>query len=141
MYVLGDHVLRRNIYQGPSSCYATYEGIYVGGRGVDLYTAMGISYLILRDLNRGWTYDKQCRIIPMTPELAMRRLNYLYALSLKHYGREEAEKVRKLINIIYANNFSIPSGLLSVIQRYPIVERVERGIREKQKIYVGEQLF
>ncbi|MEM4958382.1 MAG: hypothetical protein QXX12_00730 [Nanopusillaceae archaeon] len=132
---------KRNIYQGSGSCYALNEGIYVPDRGVNLSTALGISYLILRDLRRGWTYDKQCRIIPMTPELARSRLNYLYPLALKHYGREEAEKVRKLIDIIYRNNLSFPIEFVSFIKQYPVFEKTMRDVREKQKVYVGGLVY
>jgi len=48
------------IYQGPDSCYARREGIYVKRArrpGIDtLAEAAAIAKLILRDLKRGYTY-------------------------------------------------------------------------------------
>jgi hypothetical protein len=91
---------KRNIYEGPSSCYARNEGIYVPDGGVNLQTATGIAYLIMRDFQRGWTYDHDCSKIPMTFGLAVQRLRYLIPLATKHYGEAEAEKVRELVDYI-----------------------------------------
>jgi hypothetical protein len=77
---------RMNIYQGGRSAYARFEGAYAPGSGVSLATAVPIAALILRDLRRGWTYDHGGSRVPMTPELARRRLWYLYPLCIKHTG-------------------------------------------------------
>ncbi|GEM_PF-411635 len=89
--------MRRNIYQGHRSCYAINEGIYVPGHGVNLQTAVSIAYLIFRDFRRGWTYDHQCRKIPMDFELMRKRLFYLIPLARKHYGKEEEKKVKEFV--------------------------------------------
>jgi hypothetical protein len=74
-----------NIYQGPSSCYGRFEGNYVPGRGVNAFTVRFLVGYILRDLKRGWTYERgTCRRIKMTPKLAIKRLRYLIALARKH---------------------------------------------------------
>jgi len=91
---------RRNKYEGPRSWYAIYEGVFVPGKGVDRYTAASIAALILRDLKRGWTYDSYGRRIPMTRELARRRLIYLIALARKHYGAKEMKEVEELVRYV-----------------------------------------
>jgi len=74
-----------NVYQGPNSCYAKYEGKYVPGRGVNAFTVRRLAGFILHDLRRGWTYERgTCRRIKMTPKLAVKRLKYLVALARKH---------------------------------------------------------
>ncbi|MCI4407521.1 MAG: hypothetical protein JHC26_00380 [Thermofilum sp.] len=97
-----------NIYQGQRSAYALAERVYVPGEGVNLETATSIATLLLRDLSRGWTYDHEGRKIPMTERLFMRRLFYLYPLALKHYGKEEAQKVRDMLLAVFASR-KIPS--------------------------------
>ena len=74
-----------NVNQGPNSCYARYEGNYAPGRGVNAFTVRYLVGYILRDLNRGWTYERgTCRRIRMTPKLAIKRLRYLITLVRKH---------------------------------------------------------
>jgi hypothetical protein len=74
-----------NVYQGPNSCYGRFEGNYVPGRGVNAFTVRFFVGYILRDLKRGWTYERgTCRRIKMTPKLAIKRLKYLIALARKH---------------------------------------------------------
>jgi hypothetical protein len=74
-----------NVYQGPNSCYAKYEGTYAPGRGVNAFTVRFLVGLILRDLKRGWTYERgTCRKIKMTPKLAIKRLLFLLKLARKH---------------------------------------------------------
>ena len=91
-------MIRRNIYEGPSSCYAIREGTYVRGHGVNRRTAEEILRFLLRDLQRGWTYNHQCQRIPMTWDLFVRRARYLIALARKHYGPAEAAVVARLVN-------------------------------------------
>lgn len=81
-----------NVYQGPQSCYAKREGLYVrrvGKTGIDtLAEAAAIAYLILRDYRRGWTYDREsCRKIPMTEDLFKARLRGLIRYSSIHLKR------------------------------------------------------
>jgi len=45
---------------------------------------------IMRDYERGWTYDHSCKKIKMTKRLATQRLTYLKALCVKHTGDDEA---------------------------------------------------
>ena len=92
---------RRNIYQGPGSCHALNEGVYVRGSGVDYETGLAIAYLILEDLSQGYTYDHSCRPIKMTVELAARRLAYLYPLCLKHTGdRRECSRLKRIVSTL-----------------------------------------
>jgi hypothetical protein len=87
-----------NIYQGPDSCWARHEHIYVPGSGIDVRAARGILALIGRELRRGWTYDKRgCRKVRMTPRLAVKRALYLIALARRHHGAAEAERVAKAV--------------------------------------------
>lgn len=89
--------MRRNIYQGPESCWAIHEHIYVPGHGIDAKSAEGILALMDRELRRGWTYDHRCRRIKMTPALAVKRANYLKVLA-KQKGSKEAEKVAEIVD-------------------------------------------
>jgi hypothetical protein len=89
--------MRANIYQGPNSCYAKREGVYITGEGVSARNAPAFLRFIERDLRRGWTYDHNCRKIRMTPRLAKRRAIYLIALARKHHGEREAEKVAEIV--------------------------------------------
>jgi hypothetical protein len=74
-----------NVYQGPNSCYAKFEGNYAPGRGVNAFTVRYLVGYILSDLKRGWTYERgTCRRIKMTPKLAIKRLRYLITLAKKH---------------------------------------------------------
>jgi len=87
-----------NIYQGPQSCWARRERIYVPGSGVDAKSARGILSLIDKELGRGWTYDRRgCRRIRMTLELARKRAQYLVALARKHRGAAEARRVAEVV--------------------------------------------
>jgi len=86
-----------NVYQGEDSCWARHERVHVPGSGVDARAARGILRLIEAELRRGWTYDRQCRRIRMTPTLAKKRAVYLIALAKKHRGAAEAERVAELV--------------------------------------------
>jgi hypothetical protein len=91
----------RNIYEGPKSCYALREGIYVPGRGVNLKTGISILYMILRDYRRGKTYNHSCEVIPMTERLFVRRANYLIPLCKKH-GTDplECRALKKIVKYV-----------------------------------------
>ena len=84
------------MYQGPRSCWARREGVFVarvGRPGIDTVAeAAGILYLILKDLRRGWTYDpdRSCRRIRMSEELFERRTRYVYTLANKHGASRHA---------------------------------------------------
>ena len=86
-----------NIYQGPGSCWARNEHVYVPGSGIDERATRGILSLIERELRRGWTYDHSCRKVRMTPALAKKRAIYLIALARKHRGAAEARRVAEVM--------------------------------------------
>jgi len=73
-----------NIYIGPSSCYAKREGIYVPRELPWREKAERIIQLIIRDLQRGWSYVHECNLMHFTVEHAKDRLRYLVALTKKH---------------------------------------------------------
>jgi len=89
--------MRRNIYQGPDSCWGRHERIYVPGSGIDATAARGILALMDRELHRGWTYSHTCRRIKMTPSLAKKRALYLMALAKRHRGAAEARRVAEIV--------------------------------------------
>jgi len=99
---------KRNIYQGPNSCWAQHERVSAPGSGIDERAARAILYLMETELRRGWTYDHTCRKIRMTPALAKKRAIYLIALAKKHRGAAEA---RRVAEIVY--NWLEKRGLLS----------------------------
>ena len=129
--------MRRNIYEGPSSCYAIREGVYVKGRGVTPETAVGIAYLLLRDLERGWTYDHSCNRIPMTPQLFLQRLRYLYPLCVKH-NRESCDLVKALIDYVERHK-AIPDWAKHVLERV-IVGLEKITLKAKAKVKRGQAL-
>jgi len=86
-----------NIYQGADSCWARAERVAAPGSGIDARAARAILYLIEAELRRGWTYDKQCRRVRMTPSLAKKRAVYLIALAKRHYGAAEAKRVAEIV--------------------------------------------
>jgi hypothetical protein len=88
---------KRNIYQGPDSCWARQERVYVSGSGIDAHSARGILRLMDAELRRGWTYDHNCRRIKMTPALARKRALYLIALARRHSGAAEARRVAEIV--------------------------------------------
>ncbi len=88
---------RRNIYQGPTSCWAQLERVSAPGSGIDERAARAILYLMEAELRRGWTYDQSCRRIKMTPALAKKRAIYLIALAKRHYGAAEARRVAEIV--------------------------------------------
>jgi hypothetical protein len=85
------------IYTGPNSVYARKHGVYCPGPGVNVRTARCILNFIDRELKTGWTYDQRGRRIRMTPKLAVKRAIFMIFLAGKHYGREEAKRVEKLV--------------------------------------------
>jgi len=60
-------------------------------------SARGILSLMDIELRRGWTYDRSCRRIRMTPALAKKRALYLIALAHKHRGAAEAKRVAEIV--------------------------------------------
>lgn len=107
--------MRRNIYEGPHSCYAVREGVWVPGVGVNVASAVGIAALILRDYKRGWTYSHACTEIPMTHNLFVRRLNYLIALARKHYGPRIVHFIRDLVDFVLIHG-RLPPRLPAILE-------------------------
>jgi len=104
-----------SVYQGEKSCYARKEGIYVRKArkpGIDtLGEAAAISYLILRDLKRGYTYEnKTCRKIKMTEKTAIRRLVFLKFLARRHKAPKDIiHAVDYLVEYVIKHQ-KLPSG-------------------------------
>ena len=95
------------MYQGPNSCWARRDGVYVlrvRRPGIDTVAeAAGILYLILKDLRRGWTYDpdRSCRKIRMSEDLFERRARYVKTLAVKHgASRRELKVIDSLIDYV-----------------------------------------
>jgi len=105
---------RRNIYQGSSSCYAINEGVWVPGSGVTPDLLPSFIALIMRDVVRGWSYDRDsCRVIPFDVDYGISRLNYLIALAKKHsddvgyiYAKEAIERLFR--------EYKLPEGVSTV---------------------------
>lgn len=84
-----------NIYLGKNSIYRRKERKYAKEdrkKYISCREARGIIKLILRDLKRGWTYDRSGKKIRMTKDLARRRLIFLISLSHFH-GSPRKEKI------------------------------------------------
>jgi len=100
----------RKVYQGHNSCYAKKEGVWIPGKGVSPRTLPSFIALILRDLKRGYTYQQgTCRKIRMDEDLALKRLNYLIALSKKHYGSKAKKLTEKSLRKL-VSGFKLPRG-------------------------------
>lgn len=99
-----------NVYAGPNSCYCTLEKIGCEVKGVTPSNYRYYIDQILRDLRRGWSYDKNCRIIPFGREQAVARLLYLIPLMKKHVGyvpksvektvRDTVRSLRKKVEVV-----------------------------------------
>jgi len=89
--------MTRAIYEGSRSVYALREGMYAEGHGVNLRSGVTILYFLLRDLRRGWTYNKYGQRIPMTEELFRARARYLYPLCVKHTNTKECDVLKQII--------------------------------------------
>ena len=92
--------MTRAIYEGPRSVYALREGMYAYGHGVNLRTGVTILYFLLRDLRRGWTYNKYGQRIPMTEDLFKARARYLYPLCIKHTNTNECKLLKQVIDYV-----------------------------------------
>ena len=111
------------VYLGADSCYAKREGVYVrrvGHPGIDtIQEAVGILYLILLDLRRGWTYDPRngCRKIRMTVGLFERRVNYVVPLAERHgASRREIDIIRGYCDYVLEHR-RMPPGTLMLARR------------------------
>jgi hypothetical protein len=122
---------RRNIYQGPSSCYARHEGVWVPGSGVLPEYLPSFIALILRDLKRGRSYDEGCNPIPFTVDRAIARLQYLIALAKRHGGEAAQAYTREALERLY-REFKLPPGATRVkLAGYrDALDRVAREVEE-----------
>jgi len=136
----------RKIYQGYNSCYARKEGVWIPDKGVSPRTLPSFIALILRDLKRGYTYQQgTCRKIKMDEDLALRRLNYLIALSKKHYGSKAKKLTEKSLKKL-VSSFKLPRGTVKLAGDPSSLKRVVGELKEmfgsklKIKTYVvGEK--
>jgi hypothetical protein len=132
-----------NIYQGPSSCYAKKEGVWVPGSGVNEETLPAFIALILRDYKRGWTYDHNCDRIPMTDDLAVKRLNYLITLAKKHSGPFAQWLASKSLRDLITR-YELPVKTVRLRGRREALDRIAKEIEsllgvKVVKEYVGEE--
>ncbi|MEL9991044.1 MAG: hypothetical protein QXP98_09395 [Thermoproteus sp.] len=85
-----------SIYSGIRSCYAKKDGVYVEPGPMDLAKAAAHLYLHLADLKRGYTYDHECRKVPMGLDLFEARSKYLVEICRKQGGRD-CDEVEELV--------------------------------------------
>jgi len=105
---------RKNLYQGPSSCYARNEGVWVPGSGVTTETLPSFIALIIRDMYRGLTYDeKTCEQVKADPSFLIKRLNYLIALAKKHSGEEAKIYTEEALERLY-REYRLPPGVTKI---------------------------
>ena len=104
------------VYQGPDSCYAKREGMYVkriSKPGVDtIAEAAALAKLVLRDYKRGWTYDdnRGCKRIRMGKKLFRRRLYFIIYLAEVHgAGRRALKTIRYIVRYV-EDNKRLPRG-------------------------------
>ncbi len=105
-----------NIYMGRDSCYAKYEKMYVASGPMDFTRAAAHLYLHLRDLERGWTYDHECRRIRMDEELFKSRSRYLVKICYEHTKDErECERIRELVEYVI-NKKRLPDWAIKIAE-------------------------
>jgi len=109
------YVEERSIYSGARSCYAIIEGVYVAGGKMDLAKAAAHLYLHMRDLERGFTYDHNCKRIKMTPELFEARSKFLVKLC-KEQGGSDCDEVERLVDYVL-KRFELPAWALELALR------------------------
>ena len=105
----------RSIYSGAQSCYAVTEGMYVEGGRMDLAKAAAHLYLHIRDLERGFTYDHECRRVKMTPELFEARSKFLVKICRKQEG-SDCKEIEKLVDYVL-KRFELPPWALELARR------------------------
>lgn len=106
---------RRSIYSGVRSCYAQYEGMYVESGVMDLAKAAAHLYFHILDLERGYTYDHNCRRVKMTPELFEARSKFLVKLCVDQAG-EDCGEIERLVDYVL-KNFELPGWALELAKR------------------------
>ena len=123
--------MARNIYAGPDSCYCRLEGIGCNQMGVSPTNVSYYLWAIGRDLARGWTYDHDCKRIPMTRELAIRRATYLVALSKKHTHSENA--ARQVYQEVSGFIASLHRGVIPTV---PVKAAATTTVRRRRAVTV-----
>jgi FMN phosphatase YigB (HAD superfamily) len=105
---------RKNLYQGPSSCYARNEGVWVPGSGVTPETLPSFIALIIRDMYRGMVYDEEtCEPRKVDPSYLIGRLQYLIALAKKHGGEEAKIYTEEALERLY-REYRLPPGVTKI---------------------------
>jgi len=122
---------RRNIYQGPSSCYGRYEGVWVPGSGVTPEHLPSFIALIMRDVYRGWGYDETCAKVPVDVERGISRLQYLIALAKKHSGEVGKIYTEEALERLY-REYRMPPDVTEVrLAGYrDVLDRVAKEVEE-----------
>ncbi|MEZ0319400.1 MAG: hypothetical protein ABWK05_05345 [Pyrobaculum sp.] len=105
----------RSIYSGARSCYAVNEGVYVEPGPMDLAKAAAHLYLHMKDFERGFTYDHDCRKVKMTPELFEARSKFLAKLCREQGGRD-CDKVEELVSHVL-KSFELPQWALELAKK------------------------
>jgi hypothetical protein len=132
---------RKNIYQGPSSCYGRNEGVWVPGSGVTPETLPSFIALIIRDIARGETYDEEtCEPIKADVSRMVGRLHYLIALSKKHGGETAKEFTEEALEKLY-KEFKLPPGVKEVkLAGYPgKLDEVAREVESLLGVKVSKE--
>ncbi|AET31945.1 hypothetical protein P186_0493 [Pyrobaculum ferrireducens] len=89
--------------------------MYVEGGKMDLAKAAAHLYLHMRDLERGYTYDHECRRIKMTPELFEARSKFLVKLCREQTGTD-CDEVERLVNHVL-KKYELPQWALEMAMK------------------------
>jgi hypothetical protein len=132
---------RKNLYQGPSSCYGRNEGVWVPGSGVLPEYLPSFIALIVRDMARGYTYDEEtCEPKRVDPSYLINRLQYLIALAKKHGGEEAKIYTKEALERLY-REYRLPPGVTKIrLAGYrDSLDRVAREIEELLGVRVEKE--
>ena len=132
---------RKNLYQGPSSCYGRREGVWVPGSGVLPEYLPSFIALIVRDMARGYTYDEEtCELKKVDPAYLIGRLQYLIALAKKHGGEEAKVYTEEALERLY-REFKLPPGVTRIkLAGYrDSLDKVAREIEELLGVKVEKE--
>jgi len=132
---------RKNLYQGPSSCYGRREGVWVPGSGVTPETLPSFIALIVRDMARGVVYDEEtCEPRRVDPSYLIGRLQYLIALAKKHGGESAKIYTEEALERLY-REFKLPPGVTRIrLAGYrDSLDRVAREIEDLLGVRVEKE--
>jgi hypothetical protein len=132
---------RKNLYQGPSSCYGRREGVWVPGSGVLPEYLPSFIALIVRDMARGYTYDEEtCELKRVDPAYLIGRLQYLIALAKKHGGEGAKIYTEEALERLY-REYKLPPGVTRIkLAGYrDSLDRVAREIEELLSVKVEKE--